>query len=94
VDLLEDRRVCDMLKIEYSREEELLVIGREEGREEGRKEGKEEGRKEGREEGIRAFVETLAEFGIKRELIKNRLLMKCDLTETQAENYMDVYFVE
>jgi predicted transposase YdaD len=89
VDLLEDRRICDMLKIEYSREDELLLIGREEGREEGMKEGIIEGRKEG----IRAFVETLTELGIKREDIKNKLLMKYALTETQAEDYMDVYFV-
>ena len=50
--------------------------------------------KKGREEGIKALVESLEKYGVSRELLKKELLEKFNLTEAEAQNYIERYWKE
>lgn len=52
------------------------------------------GREEAREEGIKVLVESLEKYGVSRELLKKELLEKFNLTETEAQNYIERYWKE
>jgi len=73
------QEVIKMIKIEYSRKDELKAVreaARNDGRTEGREEGREEGRKEGRKEGmekIQNYVLELIEQGLSGEEIKKKI---------------------
>lgn len=45
--------------------------------------------KRGLEEGIRRLCDSLKELGIDEEIIKSKLMNKYELTEEQAEKYLD-----
>ncbi len=57
-----------------------------------RAEGKEEGRAEGREEAVKAFVDTLKEFGCSREDTYQKLMEKMKLSIEAAQEYVDKYW--
>ena len=52
------------------------------------------GREEAREEGIKVLVESLEKYGVSRELLKKELLEKFNLTEAEAQNYIEKYWKE
>ena len=52
------------------------------------------GREEAREEGIKVLVESLEKYGVSRELLKKELLEKFNLTEAEAQNYIERYWKE
>lgn len=52
------------------------------------------GREEAREEGIKVLMESLEKYGVSRELLKKELLEKFNLTETEAQNYIERYWKE
>lgn len=52
------------------------------------------GREEAREEGIKALVESYHEDEIPKEKLRVRLIEKFNLTETEAQNYIERYWKE
>jgi len=54
--------------------------------------GMEKGREEGREEGIRLSLEVCQDIGVTRELAKEKLIQKFELSEEKVEEYLDLYW--
>lgn len=60
--------------------------------EEIRDEGRIEGRIEGREEGIQTLILTCRDLGIQKALIIEQLKQKCDFSEEEALQKVDLYW--
>ena len=54
--------------------------------------GRDSGFAEGRNEIIHSFIESLIECDIPIELIRNKLITKCNLSESDADLYLSEYF--
>jgi len=46
----------------------------------------------GREEGIRLSLEMCQDIGVTRELAKEKLMKKFELSEEKVEEYLDLYW--
>lgn len=66
---------------------------REEGLAEGRAEGRAKGIAEGRAEGIRVLIETYKELDTSREDTLTNIQKKFNLEESEAEQYMEKYWI-
>ena len=67
--------------------DELYEMGQQEGLER----GIEQGREQGREQGIKCFIEDKIEDGVSIALIKERLMKRFELSEEEADRYMNKY---
>ncbi|EGC03384.1 hypothetical protein CUS_4517 [Ruminococcus albus 8] len=68
--------------------------GKAEGRAEGRVEGKAEGKAEERENGIKILITTLQAANFTKGMTKNVVIEKYQLTEDEADKYMQLCWNE
>lgn len=80
---------------EYNEERERELLKRaefENGKAAGLKEGLKEGKAEGLTQGIRALIQAYREFGATREASLEKLVKNLSISESQAEEYLNLYW--
>ena len=91
VDLLTDKKVCDMTMAQFSRDDILLYQGLERGIEQGLERGIQQGLEQGLERGICSFILDKVEDGVAEHIIIQKLQKHFMLDEETAKRYYNTY---
>lgn len=93
----EEKTMCRAFEELMMEQEEIGIAkgkseGIKEGRSEGRREGIKEGIKEGVKESIKALIEICKELGVSKEDTESRIILKLNLSQDDAEDYVNRYW--